>query len=208
MKKSLLIISSVIGLVLNSANVFASESASENPIFQDKKNQIMVHGGLSIRGNGIEGYRVRSGDEKDEYKPNLGFGMISYSQPTEFFRLHARRSIEVGGIKGRKKGVVEHNNGTTTNRDFSEFDQGIFGVSEEVVLGWQYFYLTAGIGAYIKTKRDDRISSKFTFGERAGIGTSVGPANIEAYIRHFSNGSITEKNSGQNFVGLSAGFKF
>ncbi|EGA0714185.1 acyloxyacyl hydrolase, partial [Salmonella enterica subsp. enterica serovar Cerro] len=29
-----------------------------------------------------------------------------------------------------------------------------------------------------------------------------------AYIRHFSNGSLTDKNSGHNFVGASISYNF
>ena len=59
-----------------------------------------------------------------------------------------------------------------------------------------------------KSESTDIISSKFTFGERLGLGTNIGVMNLEAYIRHFSNGTLTDKNSGQSFVGLSTEFKF
>ncbi|HFE6488298.1 acyloxyacyl hydrolase [Salmonella enterica] len=71
-------------------------------------------------------------------------------------------------------------------------------------------YTGIGLGAYIKSKsRDDmRVNSAFTFGEKAFLGWNFGAFSTEAYIRHFSNGSLTDKNSGHNFVGASISYNF
>lgn len=90
----------------------------------------------------------------------------------------------------------------------SKYEQFILGGMEEIVLGWEQFYLGIGLEAYIKSKSTDRISSAFTFGEKVVIRSNFSTFNIEVYYRHFSNGSLTGKNTGQDFIGLAVGYKF
>ncbi|EDI7678629.1 acyloxyacyl hydrolase [Salmonella enterica] len=85
------------------------------------------------------------------------------------------------------------------------------GISKDVALvHFAGIYTGIGLGAYIKSKsRDDmRVNSAFTFGEKAFLGWNFGAFSTEAYIRHFSNGSLTDKNSGHNFVGASISCNF
>ncbi|MBU2705635.1 acyloxyacyl hydrolase [Zooshikella marina] len=169
-------------LVLNflALPVYA-EDIEMNPMFGDNSNQLAIHGGESFRSDGFE---------------KLHFGAISYSQPDTFFRLPARNNIEVGAYKG--------------DGSLAEFDVNFFGFSKDVaLLSGTNSYLTLGLGAYIKDKKTDRISSKFTFGEKLAVGYRFDNGiNVELFARHFSNGGLTEKNSGQNFAGLTVGYSF
>ena len=70
------------------------------------------------------------------------------------------------------------------------------------------FYTTLGLGIYIKSESTNRVSSKFTFGERFGLGYRINRVNFEVYARHFSNGTLTDENSGQNFYALTLAFNF
>ncbi|NYZ67477.1 acyloxyacyl hydrolase [Endozoicomonas sp. SM1973] len=86
----------------------------------------------------------------------------------------------------------------------------MFGISKDVaLLSGTNAYLTLGLGAYIKDNDTNRIGSKFTFGERLAVGYRFNNGvALELYARHFSNGSLTKENSGQNFAGLSVGYTF
>jgi lipid A 3-O-deacylase len=180
----------------------------ENPAFLGRENQIRLDGGVSIGSKGIEGYRkVHADGSKTNYTPNLIFAMFSYSQPNTFFRVNGRRSIELGGMRGREHGRIQKEEGDTT-KNYSRYNQVIGGAMQEFVFGGESIYATAGIGIYYASKATDRIGSRFSFGERVGLGFNAGAMNIEAFARHFSNGSVTKNNSGQNFVGLSLAYKF
>ncbi|WP_424246202.1 acyloxyacyl hydrolase [Elusimicrobium posterum] len=52
------------------------------------------------------------------------------------------------------------------------------------------------------------MGSELAFGERAFIGYREGKLFAEAYIKHYSNGGFAEKNKGDNFFGITAGYNF
>jgi len=156
-----------------------------NPAFGEADgggiNQISAHFGQSVRG-GME---------------ELFIAELCYSQPNRFFRFPGRQNIEFltqQGIGG-----------------FSDYNQAlIFGFSQDMITpGFWRMYAGINLGIYIKGKKTGRIGSEFTFGERVFLGYRVTKDYIlELYGRHFSNGGLTEKNAGQNFIGLSAARNF
>jgi hypothetical protein len=152
-----------------------------NPAFCEKNNQASFHFGQSMRGN-LE---------------NLFLFGLNYSQPDQFFRLPGRINVEFMTQRG-------------TN-GFSKYNQNIiFGFSQDLISPavWR-MYGGINLGIYIKSQTTDRISSRFTFGERAFLGFRVIDALVlELFARHFSNGDLTNINAGQNFVGLSAMWNF
>ncbi len=155
--------------------------ATTNTLFNDKKHQVSLHPGVSLR-------------DKLE---NLYVFEIQYSQGNTFFGLDGRQNIEVLTAQGIGA--------------FSKYNQHIIlGISEDVVLyANDKFYTGASLGAYIKSATTDRISSKFTFGQKIFVGLHISQKNaIEIFIRHFSNGTLTESNSGQNFIGMGYTINF
>lgn len=106
----------------------------------------------------------------------------------------ASSSVEIGGFYGT---------GVDYNLALVGLSQGLlFKLSDK-------FYSSLSIGGYIKSKRTERISSIFTFGERVSLGYSPSEeVGFELFLRHFSNAGITERNSGQNFAGVSVSFGF
>ena len=187
--------------VAPSFNTFFSNSA-----FANKNHQLMVFGGFSTRDGGFERLIYGSG----KYKYNLMYGGVVYSQKSSFFKVPARLNLEFTFFNGIKDGTVQRPNGTWHSRDYSVYNQLAAGVSQDLILGWKHFYYAPGLGIYMKAKNktDDRISSRLHFGVRNAVGTNIGALNAEIFFRHFSNGSITDQNSGQNFVGVALGFKF
>lgn len=149
-----------------------------NTMFDKYENQLALHINQSIKSKLEDLYTFT----------------LQYSQPNELFRLSGRRNFEVIAVTGGRKNGV----------DYSQYSQIITGLSQDVYFSIpEYFYFGAGLGIYIKAKRTDRIDSNFTFGEKLFVGYRFAHMNIELLARHFSNGSITDKNSGQNFVGLA-----
>ncbi|WP_216822081.1 acyloxyacyl hydrolase [Aliivibrio sp. EL58] len=146
-------------------------------------NQLMIYTGQSSRSSGLEElYTVK----------------LQYSQPNEFFRIPGRRNIEAGFFA-----FGEHESNLDENNQF------IAGLSQDLyLLNSPFLYAGAGLGGYIKSKSTERISSKVTFGQKVFIGVNVNRVNIEAYFRHYSNGTLTNKNAGQNFVGLAVGYYY
>ena len=176
----LIILTSVIALTIVAKTAVASDN-NTNILFGDAKHQISVHGGVSLR----------------HQFENLYMLEIQYSQANTFFGLDARQNIEL--ITARGFG------------DAQKYSQDIIlGISEDaIIFHTQRFYIGATLGAYIKSQTTDRISSKFTFGQKLFIGIKfLKNSAIEIFVRHFSNGTLTEQNSGQNFMGLSYTINF
>ena len=176
----LIILTSVIALTFVAKTAFAYDNDT-NILFGDAKHQISVHGGVSLR----------------HQFENLYMFEIQYSQANTFFGLDARQNLELITARG-------FGNAQKYSQDI------ILGISEDaIVFHTQRFYIGATLGAYIKSQKTDRISSKFTFGQKFFIGLKfLQNSAVELYVRHFSNGSLTELNSGQNFMGLSYTINF
>jgi len=148
-----------------------------NPAFAGNNSQVSMHFGISAYGEGFEGLFLTG---------------VQYSQPNDFFRIHGRRSVELMTARG--------------SGGLSRYSQlMIFGFTQDALLPIQGpVYAGINLGIYIKSNATDRISSKFTFGERLFLGIGIfNGVVLELYGRHFSNGTLTEINSGQNFAGVS-----
>lgn len=183
-KLFLLMILTVSGSALADNNIFLGK---------DNKYQISISGGKSIRDGSTE---------------NLYTAFISYSEPGRFFRLQAKNNLEFGGFKG-----LGSDNCSSKYKGVScqQYDQLILGISKDVaLLHFSGFYSGVGLGAYIKSKsRDDtRVNSGFLFGERVFLGWNFNSFNTEVFIRHFSNGTLTDRNHGYNFVGAAFSYNF
>ncbi|EKF9136354.1 acyloxyacyl hydrolase [Vibrio cholerae] len=184
--------------IMASMMLFSSSVFSGGNALIGAENQITISAGQS----------VRSGFDRE----NLYMGSIVYSQPSTFFRIPAKLNIEGIYVKGKDASADKQVGDNLYPRDLrlSDYDMGIFGISQDVQLfNINGFYSSIGLGGYLKSESTDRISSKFTFGEKITVGYQFNnTVNLELYARHFSNGSLTDKNAGQNFYGLSLGYSF
>ena len=168
-------------IVASQVSESEAKKTKTNPSFGSKECQVSVYFGASARKE-IE---------------DLFLVGVQYSQPNEFFRIHGRRSIEL---------MTAHGIG-----DFSRYNQPlIFGLAQDVIFHlFGTMYAGINLGIYIKSNSTDRISSKFTFGEKVFLGFGLlENYRLEWYGRHFSNGTLTEQNGGQNFLGLSVIMNF
>ena len=180
--------------------------STDNVTMKEYQNQLSVSVGQSI----LEPRNFRDKQHGRKLE-NLFLCSVVYAQPTTFFRKPSRRILEFGFFIG-KNGDANDQVGDrfyprTTN--LAQYSQSFLGLSQDV----QFFnignlYLSGEVGIYLKRKKTDRIYSQFTFGEKATIGYNFDPISLELYMRHFSNGSVTEPNSPQNFYGLSSAYSF
>ena len=180
-------------IIFAAAMVSAEENSRRkipNQAFGDRKHQVNTSFGVSIR----------------DFKrfEDLYFWQISYGQEKTFFMLPGRLNAELMMQQGSGK--------------YSKYDEYMAGISQDWVfpiLWWlnpkpiSNLYLGVGLGGYIKTNKTDRISSKFTFGQRVFLGYRIKErVAIEFYGRHFSNGTLTNQTSGYDFIGLSVMWNF
>ena len=155
-----------------------------NPMFGDYKHRLGLVGMIGFD----EGGFLKLG--------NLG---IHYSQPNHFFRLAGRLSAEL-----------------ETFFDTKDFSEIIFGISQDIVLPlfMDNFYFGVGLGIYIRSQVDSYIGSAFNFGEKVFLGYRFKKVHdyfdieLEAFVKHYSNGSLRLPNIGFNFFGFGVSFLF
>jgi hypothetical protein len=176
------------------APMFAhAQTAAYNPMFGDKQNQFALYAGGST-GTGALNKMGTSWVPVED----MGEIELRYAQPTTFFRLPARQSVDVAQIIDL--GDSKHKR-----------TQPVFGLMQEFLFlpNFEQFYAGFGLGIYLKQNIDDRIDSRFTFGEKLFVGHRFNDEYaVELYWRHFSNGDLTPINHAYNFIGLGATWSF
>ncbi len=173
---------------------YGGSRQNENGLFNLNTNraQYIVEAGLSWHKSNFE---------------NLYFASVSYQIPSEIFGLRTRRRFEIGGMAGSgcEKEICDAG---AKQYQLNHYDTPIAGISEQLILlENKYLSVTFALGGYLK-KPSYRIDSAFTFGERLALASAHSNYTFEAFIRHFSNGSITPNNGGHDFVGISFSGKF
>lgn len=161
-----------------------------NPSFGGKRHQISAQFGRSLR--------------SFDHLEDLFIWGISYGQPHNFFMLPGRLNLEF---------ILERGFG-----EYSKYDNLLAGISQDIVFPIFFWlkpkpisnlYFSANLGGYIGTEKTDRISSIFTFGQKAVVGYNIKEIiTLEFYGQHYSNGTLTEKNSGFEFICFSVIWNF
>jgi hypothetical protein len=147
--------------------------------FAGKTDQIAIYAGVGVQGK-VEPLSILN---------------IAYSQQNKFFRLQGRQNFELLGFFGK---------GT-----YKKYDCLTAGLSQDVIVPlYKGLFIGTGLGIFIANKKTDRVNSNFTFGEKIFIAIRYKDEVIELLGRHFSNGSLTGKNKGYNFVGIMAAHNF
>lgn len=130
-----------------------------------------------------------------DFSPQTFF-MLQYSQPMELFRLPARINLNAA-----------QNIAYRGSDGLSFFGLGLS--IDAAILQWRNFYFGAGLGPYMRNRRDRYVSSRLVFGEKVFIGMRINECwHAEIFTIHFSNGDFTATNRGFNFAGLSFGYSF
>ena len=167
--------------------------ANTNPFFDGYKNQVDFN----------FGYGVNSGFLLPPPTQWVPFVMMQfqYSQPTTFFKLPARQSLNIIQTLGHGKKYGWH---------WDKYTIPIAMLSQDVILAagcnW-YFYTGLGVG--MQAQQNERIGSKLLFGFKLGGGYKLSDrVSAELFVQHFSNGNTAPENNSYGFYGLGLTYNF
>lgn len=128
-------------------------------------------------------------------------GTFQYSQPTSFFRIPARRSLNVSMTVGM---------GEKRGWKWQDFTIPMAYITEDIAL-FRYSRLYSGLGAGVGLQAEEnaRIGSKLIFQFKLTFGYNITKQwALEMFIQHFSNANTAEENNSYAFYGLGASYSF
>ena len=183
-------------------SVMSIAHADENPFFGKYKNQFALNIGQGDNSFGLISLPM-------EWVP---FNMIQfqYSQPTDFFRLPARRSLNAIQTIGYGKKYSYTDYTETFEWNWSDYTIQIALLSEDVILyHTDTFYFGTGLGIGVQGQENQRIGTKLLSGFKLFGGYKINDKfNIELFTQHFSNGSTDPQNYSYNFWGFGVVYNF
>ena len=126
---------------------------------------------------------------------------FQYSQPTEFFRLPARRSLNLIQTIGY---------GATGKWHWKDYSVRIATLSNDIILySTDKFYFGNGFAIGFQRTENERIGTKLLFGLKLLMGYKISERfNTELFMQHFSNGETDSNNWSYNFFGLGVSYNF
>lgn len=128
-------------------------------------------------------------------------GTIQYSQPTTFFRIPARRSLNVSMTLG-----LDEKYGWK----WQDFTIPMAYVTEDIAL-FRYERLYAGLGAGVglQAQENKRLGAKLIFEFKVTFGYNFNDKwAAELFIQHFSNANTAEENNSYAFYGLGFTYNY
>lgn len=174
-------------------NLRNTAHADYNPFFGENKNQIVI-----MVGQGFDqGFLVPPPFRIVPFYVT----QIQYSQPTTFFRLPARQSINLAQTIG---------SGTKYGWHWDSYSIPIIFLTEDVALlnvcDW---YFGVGAGGGLQAHQNARMGSKWLFEFKIMTGYRFTDAfGAEFYVQHFSNGNTASDNHSYAFYGLGLTYSF
>lgn len=128
-------------------------------------------------------------------------GTIQYSQPTTFFRIPARQSLNFSQTVGfhEKYGW-----------EWQDYTIPLFYVSEDIAL-FRYHELYAGMGAGtgLQAKQNKRLGTKLLFQFKVTVGYNFNEKwAAEFFIQHFSNANTAHENNSYAFYGIGITYNY
>ena len=126
---------------------------------------------------------------------------IQYSQPTTFFSLDARQSINIGQTLGL---------GSKYGWDWDDYTIPMIFLSEDIALGkYKDFYFATGIGVGLQAQQNKRLGAKLLFQFKLTGGYHIDEHwGIELFMQHFSNANTAPENYSYAFYGLGVTYNF
>ena len=161
--------------------------ADSNPFLGDYQNQVAMYVGAGVD----NGYIVPM-----PYHPVPFFiAQFQYSQPTTFFRLPARQSLNVAETLGL---------GKKYGWDWTDFTIPLVLASGDVALFYgEKWYTGLGAGVGLQAQENERLGAKLLFQFKLFYGYHINKDwGIELYAQHFSNANTAEENHSYAFFGL------
>ena len=128
-------------------------------------------------------------------------GTITYSQPTTFFRIPARRSLNISETLGL---------GSKNGWDWTDYTIPIGYATEDIALfRYKRLYMGVGAGVGLQVKENKRLGAKLLFQFKVTIGVNITQEwATELFIQHFSNANTAEDNHSYAFYGLGLTHNF
>ena len=128
-------------------------------------------------------------------------GTITYSQPTTFFRIPARRSLNISETLGL---------GSKNGWDWTDYTIPIGYATEDIALfRYKRLYMGLGAGVGLQVKDNKRLGAKLLFQFKVTIGVNITQEwATELFIQHFSNANTAEDNHSYAFYGLGLTHNF
>lgn len=126
---------------------------------------------------------------------------IQYSQPTTFFRVPARRSLNISQTIGLY---------SQRGWDWQDYTIPMFYITEDIAL-FRYNKLYSGLGAGVglQAQQNDRIGSKLLFQFKLTLGYNFSNKwATELFIQHFSNANTADENNSYAFYGLAFTYNY
>lgn len=181
----------VYALLLFSAPAIAH--AENNPFFNGYENQIAFN----------FGWGVNSGFLLAPPTQFVPFNMlhIQYSQPTTFFRMPARQSLNIMQTLGH---------GTKYGWHWDKYTIPIAMLSQDIILlHGNRWYTYTGLGVGMQAQQNERLGSKLLFSFKLGAAYQLSECtNLELYMQHFSNGNTAPENNSYAFYGAGLTYNF
>lgn len=167
--------------------------ADENPFMGEHKNQFALHLGQGVN----SGFII---PPPTQWVP-FTFVHFQYSQPTTFFSLPARQSINIGQTIGW---------GQKYGWDWRKFTIPMIFLSEDIALFYNdNWYFSTGIGVGLQAQQNERLGAKLLLQFKLIGGYRINDHwGIEAFIQHFSNANTAPENNSYAFYGLGIVFNF
>lgn len=167
--------------------------AETNPFFNGYEQQVAFN----------IGYGVNSGFLLPPPTQLVPFIMMhaQYSQPTDFFGMYARKSLNIIQTLGHGKKYGWH---------WDKYTIPIAMLSEDVIPFYgDDWYTFIGLGVGMQAQQNERIGSKLLFGFKLGAGYRLSECTaVELFMHHFSNGNTAPENNSYAFYGLGMTYSF
>ncbi len=126
---------------------------------------------------------------------------LQYSQPTTFFGLPARQSLNIAETLGfgRKYGW-----------NWDDYTIPMVFLSGDVRLSeYRGLYVAAGAGVGLQAQENERLGAKLLFQFKLLAGYHINCRwGIEAYVSHFSNANTAPENYSYAFYGMGVTYSF
>lgn len=128
-------------------------------------------------------------------------GTVTYSQPTTFFRIPARRSINISETLGlyEKYGWK-----------WQDYTIPMIYLTEDIALfKYERLYMGAGAGVGLQAQENERLGAKLIFQFKVTFGFNISKQwSTELFIQHFSNANTAEQNNSYAFYGIGFTYSY
>ncbi len=128
-------------------------------------------------------------------------GTFTYSQPTSFFRVPARRSLNISQTLGL---------GEKNGWKWQDYTIPMIYVTEDIALfRYERLYAGLGAGAGLQAKENERLGAKLIFQFKVTFGYNINKKlATELFIQHFSNANTAVENHSYAFYGLGFTYNY